>query len=257
MTTPDKPSTAITTDPWHSLRSFTHARIALGRAGAALPVAEALQFRLAHAHARDAVYSILDTDTLRATLETQGHTVAWVQSQAHHREEYLKRPDLGRILNFTSRTAIQQLTTTPTAQIAIILADGLSATAINNHALPVLTILLKKFEDAALTLAPVILATQSRVALADEIGELLNVKLSIILIGERPGLSSPESMGAYLTFNPRSGLTDEARNCISNIHPQGLPYAAAADTIFYLARTAFSRELTGIALKDETPPQLN
>jgi len=253
---PDKQDPSVIADPWSALRAFTNARIALGRVGASLPLRESLQFRLAHAHARDAVYSILDLGTLRAGIEGLGHTTEHVQSQATTREVYLKRPDLGRTLHENSRQAIEALSQTVSPSIAIVLADGLSATAINHHALPVLTLLLKRFAAKTLTVAPIVLASQSRVALADEIGALFRTRLSIILIGERPGLSSPESMGAYITFNPQPGLTDEARNCISNIHPQGLPYAAAAEKIFYLAHTALRLQLSGVHLKDNDTPRL-
>lgn len=243
-------------DPWHGLRVYTAARIALGRVGTAPPLRETLQFRLAHAHARDAVYSLLDTEKLMAGIEALGTTAHTVQSQAPHREAYLKRPDLGRTLAAASLPALQGLCTTPPPQIVIILADGLSATAINKHALPVLTTLLKQLHDDALTVAPIIMATQARVALADEIGAQLDAQLSIILIGERPGLTSPESMGAYLTYNPRPGRTDESRNCISNIHPEGLPYEAAARKLFYLAHTALRLQISGVHMKDDAPQQL-
>ncbi|TGD81880.1 ethanolamine ammonia-lyase subunit EutC [Hymenobacter wooponensis] len=237
-------------DPWSGLREFTAARIALGRVGTSVPLQEALAFRLAHADARDAVYSELSLAPLTSGLEQLGVPVCAVRSQAENRPQYLQRPDLGRQLHPESR-ALLQGQAPERADIAIILADGLSARAVQEHAVPVLQLLLPKLQAAGFTVAPVVMAEQGRVAISDEIGQLLHAQLSLILIGERPGLSSPHSLGAYFTYNPRPGLTDEARNCVSNIRPEGLGYALAADKLFFLLQEALRRQLSGIGLKDE------
>ena len=239
-------------DPWASLRAYTAARIALGRTGSSVPLREALAFRLAHAHARDAVYSTLDVARLTAQLTARALPVQPVRSRAATREQYLQRPDYGRQLARESRQQLQEAAAPDAADVALILADGLSATAVNEHALPLLRELLPKLRQAGFRLAPVVLAEQARVALSDEIGELLGAQLALMLIGERPGLSAPHSLGAYLTYAPRPGRTDEARNCVSNIRPEGLPYAAAADKLFYLVQESLRRQLSGVALKDET-----
>lgn len=247
----DSPATAPDADPWAGLRAFTAARIALGRTGSSVPLRESLAFRLAHAHARDAVYSVLDTDALLPGLQQLGLPVCQVRSQAQDRQQYLQRPDYGRKLAEESRRALQE-TASPQADVVIILADGLSATAVNRHALPLLTLLLPALQQRGLQLAPLVVAEQARVALSDEIGAELHARLVLMLIGERPGLSAPDSLGAYLTYAPRPGLTDEARNCVSNIRPEGLPYAAAVDRLAWLVQQALQRQLTGVQLKDET-----
>ena len=239
-------------DPWAGLRAYTAARIALGRTGSSVPLREALAFRLAHAHARDAVYSSLDAAHLTAGLTALTLPVQPVRSRAETREQYLQRPDYGRQLTQESRQQLREADAPEAADVALILADGLSATAVNEHALPLLHELLPKLRQAGFRLAPVVLAEQARVALSDEIGELLGARLVLMLIGERPGLSAPHSLGAYLTYAPRPGRTDEARNCVSNIRPEGLPYATAADKLFYLVQESLRRQLSGIALKDET-----
>lgn len=226
-------------DPWHQLKAFTAARIALGRTGTAMPLAEVLRFKLAHAHARDAVYSALDIPAL----SNQAWEVNVLHSKAADRSEYLQRPDKGRQLN-------ERTLTPANTDIGIILVDGLSATAVNHHAIPVLDYLYPMLLAKKISCAPVQLVQQGRVAIGDEIGELLGVKLALVLIGERPGLTSPDSLGAYLTWQPRSGLTDESRNCISNIRPEGLPYKLAAEKMFYLINEALRLHLTGVMLKD-------
>ncbi|MCC9136915.1 ethanolamine ammonia-lyase subunit EutC [Pontibacter silvestris] len=237
-------------DPWSSLKAFTSARIALGRTGTSVPLKESLAFKLAHAHARDAVYSVLQLEKIAKELQLLNLPFILVQSQANNRQDYLQRPDLGRKLNFSSREQLATLSADE-CDIAIIIADGLSATAINEHAIPLLHFLLPKLQQAGFTLAPVTIVERARVAVSDETGQLLKAKLSLILIGERPGLSSPNSLGAYFTYAPKPGLTDESRNCISNIRPHGLPYDLAADKIFYLIQEASRKQLTGVALKDE------
>lgn len=238
-------------DPWAALRSFTAARIALGRSGTSVPLREALAFKLAHAHARDAVYSTLDTGQLLTDLAALQLPVCQVRSKALTREEYLQRPDRGRQLDSASQSLLNEYAGGE-CDIAIILADGLSATAINDYALPLLRQLVPRLLAAGFRLGPVAIAEQARVALGDEIGQLLRARLSLLLIGERPGLSSPNSLGAYFTYGPRPGLTDEARNCVSNIRPEGLPYAAAVEKLFVLLQEALRRQLSGVGLKDES-----
>jgi ethanolamine ammonia-lyase small subunit len=234
-------------DPLSSLKEFTAARIGIGRTGASIPLKQSLAFKLAHAHARDAVYSELDIDKLSTDLQQFELPVLHLHSQAAYREQYLQRPDLGRQLNEES---IGQLSDYVANDIAIVIADGLSATAVNSNAIGLLKILIPQLQLAGLKLAPICLVKQGRVAIADDIGVYMNAKLSLILIGERPGLSAADSMGSYLTFNPRPGLTDESRNCISNIRPHGLHFKPAAKKIFYLIQEAFKRKISGVGLKD-------
>jgi ethanolamine ammonia-lyase small subunit len=236
-------------DPLSVLKDFTAARIAIGRTGASIPLKQSLAFRLAHAHARDAVYSELDIDQLSADLKQFDLPVLQLHSQAAYREQYLQRPDLGRLLNEESVSQLNDHSVKG-IDIVIIIADGLSAAAVNNNAVGLLKILIPQLQSAGLKLAPVCLVKQGRVAVADDIGMHLGAKLSFILIGERPGLSAADSMGAYLTFDPKPGLTDESRNCISNIRPHGLTFKPAAKKIFYLIQEAFRRKLSGIGLKD-------
>ncbi|MDO7854293.1 ethanolamine ammonia-lyase subunit EutC [Hymenobacter convexus] len=238
-------------DSWNGLRAFTAARIALGRTGTSVPMQEALAFRLAHAHARDAVYSALDTAGLLATLPELQLPVGQAHSQASSREQYLQRPDRGRVLDEASRQQLTELAA-GVCDITLVLADGLSATATNDHALPLLRLLLPQLQKAGLQVGPVVLAEQARVALGDEIGQLLRARLVLVLIGERPGLSSPDSLGAYFTYAPRPGLTDEVRNCVSNIRPAGLGYELAADKLAFLLREALRRQLSGVQLKDNS-----
>ncbi|MGI4734711.1 MAG: ethanolamine ammonia-lyase subunit EutC [Janthinobacterium lividum] len=248
---PDLPPTpAPAPDPWAGLRAFTAARIALGRSGTSVPLREALAFKLAHAHARDAVYSELDSERLLAELAALSLAVCQVSSRAQNRQEYLQRPDYGRQLNEASKAHLAA-SAAGACDLAIVLADGLSATAINAHALPLLRALLPLLQQLGFHLGPLALAEQARVALGDEVGHLLRAQLVLVLIGERPGLSAPDSLGAYFTYGPRPGLTDEARNCVSNIRPAGLPYPAAAAKLSWLLHEALRRQLSGVALKDQ------
>jgi len=244
------PASAPAPDPWAGLKTFTAARIALGRTGTSIPLREALAFKLAHAQAREAVYSVLEMDGLLAELAAFSVPVLRVSSQATTRPDYLQRPDLGRQLNDAARSALQEQAAAE-CDLVIMLADGLSATALNTHAVPLLRLLLPELHSAGLRLGPLVLAEQARVALGDEVGSLLQARLVLVLIGERPGLSAPDSLGAYFTYAPRPGLTDEARNCVSNIRPAGLPYAAAAAKLAWLLREAVRRQLSGVALKDQ------
>jgi len=235
-------------DPLKSLKEFTAARIAIGRAGTSIPLKHSLEFKLAHAHARDAVYSTLATESLFTGLAQFKLPILHLHSQASSRHKYLKRPDLGRQLSPEAQDQLKDYHTG--YDVAIVIADGLSASAVNENTIELLQLLVPMLLASKFTLAPVTLVEQGRVAIGDDIGFSLNARLSLILIGERPGLSSADSMGAYLTYGPRPGLTDEARNCISNIRPQGLTHKPAADKLFYLITEALKRKLSGVALKD-------
>ena len=235
-------------DPLSSLKAFTPARIAIGRVGSSIPLAESLQFKLAHAHARDAVYSTLDADGLNIRLKMFGLPVLHLHSKATTRQKYLKRPDLGRKLSEESKDELNDFS--GDYDIVIVLADGLSAAAINQNAIGLLALLLPMLTASKLKIAPLCLVEQGRVAIGDDTGYALKARFSLVLIGERPGLSSADSMGAYLTYGPTPGLTDESRNCISNIRPQGLKNKPAANKIHYLILEAFKRKLSGVALKD-------
>ena len=228
-------------DPWAKLRLATRARIGLGRAGDAMPIADVLDFQLAHAKARDAVHTRLDT----AALHTQIPGAIEVKSSAPSREVYLRRPDLGRQLHEDCET----LLVPGDYDMVFVIADGLSATAVERHAVPVLQAACARLKE--FKLAPVVIATQARVAIGDDIGQALGAKLCAILIGERPGLTVSESLGIYLTYAPMRGAKDSGRNCISNIHTQGgLSYEGAADMLAWLMREALARKLTGVGLKE-------
>lgn len=239
----------ISPDLWSGLKAFTNARIALGSTGVATPLKEVLDFRLCHAHARDAVYSVLKIDELTRSLQQFQLPVITVKSLAKDRSVYLQRPGYGRKLNNDSVNKIESESSS--ADVAIIIADGLSATAINEHAVPVLNKLIPLIRRSGFAIAPLVIAEQARVALADEIGFLLNTKVSLILIGERPGLSSPDSMGAYFTYQPVPGLTDESRNCVSNIRPEGLSYDLAAEKLVKFIQASLQLKLSGILLKED------
>ena len=240
----------IVENPWTRLRSFTNARLALGRAGDSLPTNEVLEFALAHARARDAVHNALDASALEGELAAAGFDFVTVESAVRDRAEYLRRPDLGRRLSDQSRSRIVKRIEREAPAAAFIIADGLSAIAPARHAVPVLREITAKLEGWRI--APVIIATHARVALGDAIGELLNAEMSVVLIGERPGLSSPDSLGVYLTYKPRIGCTDAERNCVSNVRPEGLSYDAAAHKLHHLMLAARRVGQSGIALKDES-----
>jgi ethanolamine ammonia-lyase small subunit len=243
----------VIANPWQSLRKFTSARIALGRAGVSLPTRPLLEFQFAHARARDAVHLPLDRLGLCARLEAAGYPVIELHSAAADRNEYLQRPDLGRRLNEASRARLQALAGAGARNfdLAFVVADGLSALAVNQHALAMLGAVRPRLVEADWHIAPVALIEQGRVASGDEIGELLDATMVAVLIGERPGLSSPDSLGIYLTYRPSIGKTDADRNCISNVRPRGLSFAVAAHKLFYLMNQARHRRLSGVKLKDE------
>lgn len=239
-------------DPWAALRRFTPARIALGRSGAAQPTRELLAFALAHAKARDAVHATLDAEAIEAAIADLGFETVRVASAAPDRATYLARPDLGRILSETSQTALPGPPAEP-ADLAIVVADGLSAVAVEQNVLPLLAALRPWTAAAKWRLAPVAVAMQARVALGDAIAHGLGARAALVLIGERPGLSAPDGLGAYLTFGPRPGATTDAeRNCLSNIRPEGLPPERAAYALAWLVNEALRRRLTGVRLKDES-----
>ena len=253
-----------TDNPWQHLRQYTAARIALGRTGVSLPTRELLAFQLAHAQARDAVHLPLDFAALsdQLTQLAQLHAVlpaqppVQVHSQADDRMTYLQRPDLGRCLNEASRTRLLQQQPVPAqpVDLALVIADGLSAKAVADNAAPFIAELAQQLasEKQPWSLAPITLVEQGRVAIADDVGDLLNARITLMMIGERPGLSSPDSLGLYLTFAPRPGLTDASRNCISNVRPAGLPHAQAASRAMYLLREARRLQLSGVGLKDRS-----
>jgi ethanolamine ammonia-lyase small subunit len=246
---PLKKKHSVNADAWAVLKKFTNARIALGRTGISVPSKEMLEFKMDHAHARDAVFSLLDTNTLLRQLKDFNLPVYLLKSKATDKHSYLRRPDLGRSLH---EDAIEQLSALKDLQydICIILSDGLSATAINHHAITILQSLIPALRTMKLNIAPLCLIERGRVAIADETASWLNAKLSLLLIGERPGLSSPDSLGVYITYDPQIGLTDESRNCISNIRPEGLQYKAAVDKMLYLVKEAFRLKLSGTGLKE-------
>lgn len=239
-------------EPLARLRRFTTARVALGRAGNALPTAAHLDFVEAHAMARDAVHAVLDVDALTADLRALGLEPAVVASRAPDRHTYLVRPDLGRALDAASAARLARCD----PALALVVADGLSATAVQRHAAPFLAEALPRLARIGVAAGPAVIALQARVGLGDAIGAALGAEAVAVLIGERPGLSAPDSLGLYLTWNPRPGRTDAERNCISNIRPAGQPYAHAADTLAWLVGEMRRRRLTGIALKDERPAAL-
>ena len=241
--------------PWASLRRYTAARIALGRAGVSVPTAAHLAFQQAHAEARDAVHLSLDAQALLAGLRALGETPLQVQSRAADRATYLHRPELGRRLSEASTAALAALRA-PASDLAFVLADGLSAQAVQRQALPMFAALRERLTaEGGWAWAPPVVASQARVALGDEVGALLNARCVVVLIGERPGLSAPDSLGVYFTWAPRPGLVDAQRNCISNIRPEGLTPPAAAARLHALLRKARTLQLSGVGLKDEQDAQ--
>ncbi|MFJ4546303.1 ethanolamine ammonia-lyase subunit EutC [Pseudomonas sp. NPDC088885] len=244
-------------NPWLELRRLTPARIALGRTGTSLPTSAQLNFQFAHAQARDAVHLPFDHAGLSAQLSERGRESLLLHSAALDRNSYLQRPDLGRKLSDDSAQSLRDyLAAHPGGvDLVIVVADGLSALAVHRHTLPFLTRLEEQMSGDGWSIAPVVLVEQGRVAIGDEIGQLLGAKMVVMLIGERPGLSSPDSLGLYFTYNPKVGLTDAYRNCISNVRLEGLSYGMAAHRLLYLMREACRRQLSGVNLKDEAQVQ--
>lgn len=238
-------------DPWLALRRHTRARIALGRAGSSLPTREVLDFGVSHAMARDAVHLPLDTRALREAIETVGYETAEVASRAADRHTYLLRPDLGRRVAPEDVERLRAMARQPAPDLLFVVGDGLSSLAVARQAAPLLAEVQARWSEGWRS-GPVVIARQSRVALADEVGEALGARMVAMLIGERPGLTSPDSLGVYLTWAPKVGCHDAQRNCISNIRPEGLSHAAAAHKLLWLAREARRLQLTGVELKDES-----
>ena len=249
-------SASYLSDPWERLREFTTARIALGRAGASVPTHELLAFQMHHARAVDAVYTELDRESLAGELSGKDLDSILLDTRANTRQVYLRRPDYGRRLSDESREKLEELAASQGSKdVVLALVDGLSATAIHRNALPVVSALSTSLGHSGFSVAPIPLVRYGRVAVQDEIGLILKARVVVSLIGERPGLGSPDSLGAYLVFNPRVGNTDANRNCVSNIRPEGLPYKAAIETLHWLITEALRRKISGVELKDDR--QLN
>jgi ethanolamine ammonia-lyase small subunit len=246
MKTPAPPSRSL-----KDLRALTPARVGLGRAGSSMPTDALLAFTLDHARARDAVHGVLDKPRLIEGLTGLELKPALLASQARNRRDYLRRPDLGRMLDPASRRALTGASNSP-CPLVLVIGDGLSPAAVNVHALELVRNLVPRLAEAGIQIGGTAVASGARVALGDEIGAMLGARMVLMLIGERPGLSAPDSLGAYLTFAPRIGLTDAMRNCVSNIHGAGLSYDQAAFKIAWLVREGLARQVTGVALKDES-----
>jgi ethanolamine ammonia-lyase small subunit len=233
------------------LRHLTPARVGLGRAGAGLPTEALLAFTLDHARARDAVHTVFDVAGLMRGLDDLGLQATDVHSRAGDRKDYLRRPDLGRMLDGASQRSLASRNGAP-CRLAVVVGDGLSPSAVNTHAVALIRSLIPRLASDGIDIGCTVVACGARVGLGDEIGAILGARMLLMLIGERPGLSTPDSLGAYLTFAPRPGRTDAERNCISNIHGTGLGHDEAASRIAWLVREGLAREVTGVALKDES-----
>jgi ethanolamine ammonia-lyase small subunit len=245
----DKPT--LIHDPWGQLKSFTRARIALGRVGSSLPTQEVLNFGLSHAMARDAVHLALDVNALATQIKQLGFNVTQVHSRAPDRASYLLRPDWGRRLDEASLNVLHEAKPAHPIDFLLVVGDGLSSLAVERHVVPFIAEV-QKIVPQHWVLGDVVIASQARVAIADEIGSTLGARMVAMLIGERPGLSSPDSLGLYLTYQPKVGCSDADRNCISNVRPEGLNYAAAAKKLIWLAVEAMRLQVSGVALKDES-----
>lgn len=239
----------VTPDGWDYLKEYTSARVAIGRSGGSLPTAEWLNFKLSHARARDTVHLEFDPFHLASSIQAIGCETLVIKTRATDRSSYLQRPDLGRRLSEEAKSILARHSAD--IDLVIIASDGLSSMAVDRQIIPLFEDLLPKLRRQQWKLAPIIVAPFARVALEDEIGFLLNAKIALILLGERPGLGSPDSLGAYLVFGPKVGNTDAQRNCVSNIRPQGLGFSEAADTLCYLIGQAQLRKLSGVLLKDQ------
>ena len=244
---------AVTPNPWHVLRCHTPARIALGRSGISQPTAPQLAFQLAHAQARDAVHRPLDPAALDAALRALGLSALQLHSAAADRHIYLQRPDLGRRLDEASSALLAAQSPPAPVDLALVIADGLSALAVERHAAAFIAEL-QRVLAADWTWAPVAVVRQGRVAVGDPIAAALHARLAVVLIGERPGLSSPDSLGVYVTWAPQPGRVDAERNCISNVRPEGLALPLAAQRLAWLLEQARTRRLTGVGLKDDSAP---
>ncbi|RJS91859.1 ethanolamine ammonia-lyase subunit EutC [Salinisphaera sp. Q1T1-3] len=250
----------VVDNPWRKLRAFTDARIGLGRAGISLPTHRMLEFQLAHAQARDAVHLPLDVDALCESLDEPpsplpNQAPIRLHSRADDRITYLQRPDLGRRLNDDSAATLAEAAADDGYDLALVIVDGLSSFGVASHAAPFIEKLASELADDAdfdWSLAPLTVIEQGRVAIGDDVGERLAARCVVVLVGERPGLSSPDSLGLYLTWNPHVGVTDADRNCISNVRPAGLALDEAAQRLLYLLKEARRGEQSGVALKDRS-----
>jgi ethanolamine ammonia-lyase small subunit len=254
MRTPVSPPSRDADDLWTRMRRLTAARIGLKRSGASLTTQALLDFQLAHARARDAVHRALDEDALIAGLAGLADPVLRVASAAGDRQTYLMRPDLGRRLAQDAQAELA-----PHAHdydVAFVIADGLAAGAVQAHAAPVLSALLPGLRAKGWRIAPLAVARQGRVAIGDAIATALHADCAAVLIGERPGLSAADSMGAYLTWKPHAGSTDADRNCVSNIRPDGVGYADAASKLAHLLGAMRTRQFSGVRLKDDSERRL-
>lgn len=231
------------------LRQMTDARVSLGRHGAGLPTRAQLSFLLDHARAREAVWTSVDRTALTDRLNRLGLSVVEVHSMASDRSIYVRRPDLGRLLEAASADRLKQAGAGKGYDVAIVVADGLSSSAVDLNAVPLIEALVPKLSVLNLSAAPIVLANQARVALGDPVGEALGAKLTIVLVGERPGLSAADSLGAYITYGPKQGNPDSGRNCISNIREGGLPIREAAEIISKLIGDMMKTRVSGVALK--------
>lgn len=246
-----KQPSLITEDPWQSLKQFTDARIGLGRTGSSIPLHAVLDFKLAHARARDAVHTPLDLDAFCDQLVEKDIVCQITNSRVENRDEFLTRPDLGRRLDQASAKAL-------TAEkkdydIAVVVCDGLSSKAIEENGVPFILSFAEKIQKTQFSLAPIQVVKNGRVAIGDEIGQAIGAKLVVVLVGERPGLSSPNSMGVYITIRPCVGTTDESRNCISNVRNGGLSIEEGVQKTSYLVEKGFREQRTGVLLKDDMP----
>ncbi|QUX94260.1 ethanolamine ammonia-lyase [Marinomonas sp. CT5] len=255
---------AVTENPWSKLNAFTDARVGLGRSGISVPTKHLLAFQLAHAQAIDAVHTQLDCKALAESIMAQDWANEWTKhcaplmlhSRATDRATYLQRPDYGRRLDEESANKLDKhrSSTSNSYDLAIVVVDGLSSLAVEQNTLPFLQALSHHIKDWSL--APICFVEQGRVAIGDDVCERLNAKCVLVLIGERPGLSSPDSLGLYLTWGGKVGLTDAYRNCISNVRPAGLVYHEAARKAFYLLNEARNLKLSGVKLKDRSDDDL-
>ncbi len=243
-------STPAAADIWTELRRLTAARIGLERSGASLATAPLLAFQLAHAQARDAVHAELDAPRLASDVALHGLPVLTIESAAADKKTYLMRPDLGRALTAAGEAALASHA--GAYDVVFVVSDGLSARAVEVHAAPVITEAMALLRTDALHIAPIVIVRHGRVAIGDAVAALLGAQSAVMLIGERPGLSAPDSMGAYLTFQPNAKTSDADRNCISNIRPAGIGYADAAFKLAHLLKAMRKRGVSGIRLKDDS-----
>lgn len=253
-TAQEKTVPLIQLNPWQELRQYTDARIALGRAGNSLPTQAHLAFQLDHARARDAVHLPLDYTLLNKDLTSFSMPIIELESCATTREMYLQRPDFGRTLAKQSITQLTQFkeNNKQPYDLVIVITEGLSSLAITENAKKMLAVILPNLLSMGLSLAPLCIVKQGRVAVADDVGYHLKAKMSVILVGERPGLSSPDSLGIYFTYHPKPGCLESKRNCLSNIRARGMHYQQASDRLSYLIKEAIKRGYSGVDLKDET-----